>query len=65
MESQAVFQVKTQAKMLHIELQPCRDPFTIATLPPAQKVAVATGSKSSSWLSRSVTMGSVKKYFYR
>ena len=54
----------------HVELPP-RDPYNktprdfLATPRSAHRITTALGSMSSSWLSRSVTVSSVKKYFYR
>merc|ERR1719188_646802 len=48
-----------------------RDPYTktprdfLATPRSAHRITTALGSMSSSWLSRSVTVSSVKKCFYR
>ena len=54
-----------------VELSP-RDPYNktprdfLATPRSAHRITTtALGSMSSSWLSRSVTVSSVKKYFYR
>ena len=53
-----------------VELYP-RDPYNkaprdfLATPRSAHRITTAMGSMSSSWLSRSVTVSSVKKYFYR
>ena len=54
----------------HVELS-LRDPYNktprdfLATPRSAHRITTALGSMSSSWLSRSVTVSSVKKYFYR